>query len=172
MYINMTSHSPRKGQGSPWLSCNWSWRWPCGRWHLSVGGMCSRKQSVMSLWLGLGLARTLELLCPHPCCTQRWTSPTRHITDGETEPYSQAVTRPRSPSNTRAQEEDVPRPFSPPASLPFALHSAMSHGNRHGRRGEGVCLSLTGIRWPKGALTYKHFLLLSDFKNNICSLCK
>lgn len=93
------------------------------------------------------VARTLELLCLHPCCILRdELVPPVHITDGETEPYSQAVTCPRSPSNTMAQEEVVPHPFFPPASPPFAPHSAGSHSNRHGRRGEEVCLSLTGIQ--------------------------
>ena len=148
MYINITSHSQRKGQGCSWLSCNWSWRWPCGWWHLSVGGIYSQKQSVMWLWLGLGLARTLERLCLHPCRILRDEQvPPMHVTDGETEPYSQAVTCPRSPGNTTAQEEAVPRPSFPPAAPPFALHSAVSHSNRHGRRGDMV--SLTGIRWPR-----------------------
>lgn len=166
MYINITSHSQRKGQGCPWLSCNWSWRWPCVRWHPSVG---AQKQSVMSLWLGLGLARTLELLCLHPCCILRdRLVPPVHITDGETEPYSQAVMCPRSPSNTTAQEEVVPAHYHPASHpLPYTLQVLTATDMEGG--GEEVCLSLTGIQWPKGALIYKYFLILDDFKNNICS---
>ena len=81
---------------------------------------------------------------PTPCCVLRDEQvPPVHVTDRETEPYSQAVTRPRSPGNTTAQEEAVPRPSFPPATPSLALHSAVSHSNRHGRRGDTV--SLTGI---------------------------
>ena len=171
MYVNMTSHSPRKGQGSPWLSCNWSCRWPCGRRHLSVGGMCSWRQSVMSLWSGLGLARTLELLWPHPCCSLRDERvPPGILQTGKLSPTARQWHVPGHPATPGPRRRTFCVPS--PASLPFARHPAASQGNRHGRRGEGVCLSLTGIRWPKGAPTYKHFLLLSDFENNICSLCK
>lgn len=73
----------------------------------------------------LGSVRSLELLCLYPYCILRLETVQRvYFTDWETEAHSQAVTCPRSPSKTMAEQELAGLSFWFPD---FVFHFASLH---------------------------------------------